>query len=76
MNQRQKVMTLQPGLLMLQIKIGRNPCRSYKKALDNLGENVETAYYVCNFCETPWQKRSPDICSVYGAPKKEFVKID
>ena len=48
----------------------------YKKALDNLGENVETAYYVCNFCGNTVEKEAPDICSVCGAPKKEFVKID
>jgi len=48
----------------------------YKKALENLGENVETAYYVCNFCGNTVEKEAPDICSVCGAPKKEFVKID
>lgn len=48
----------------------------YEKALDALGENVETAYYVCNFCGNTVEKEAPDICSVCGAPKKEFIKID
>ncbi|MGB9980090.1 rubrerythrin family protein [Methanobacterium sp.] len=48
----------------------------YQKALDNLGENVETFYYVCNFCGNTVEKEAPEICSVCGAPKKEFKKIE
>lgn len=48
----------------------------YKKALENLGENVETSYYVCNFCGNTVEKEAPDICPVCGAPKKEFVRFD
>lgn len=48
----------------------------YEKALKALGENVETSYYVCNFCGNTVEKEAPDICPVCGAPKKEFVRID
>ncbi|HEY0196008.1 MAG TPA: rubrerythrin family protein [Methanobacterium sp.] len=48
----------------------------YEKALKTLGENVETSYYVCNFCGNTVEKEAPDICPVCGAPKKEFVRID
>jgi rubrerythrin len=48
----------------------------YDKVLENLGKNVEVAYYVCNFCGNTVEKEAPDICSVCGAPKKEFTKID
>lgn len=48
----------------------------YEKALENLGENVELAYYVCKFCGNTVEKEAPDICSVCGAPKKEFIKVD
>jgi rubrerythrin len=47
----------------------------YQKALDNLGENVEVIYYVCNFCGNTVEKEAPDICSICGAPKKEFTEI-
>jgi rubrerythrin len=48
----------------------------YSKALEALGENVEVPYYVCNFCGNTVEKEAPDICSVCGAPKAEFKKID
>ena len=48
----------------------------YQKALDSIGENVETIYYVCNFCGNTVEKDAPDICSVCGAPKKEFKRIE
>ena len=48
----------------------------YEKALNALGENVETVYYVCNFCGNTVEKNAPDICSVCGAPEKEFLKVE
>lgn len=48
----------------------------YKEALENLGENVETFYYVCNFCGNTVEKEAPEICDVCGAPQKEFKKIE
>ena len=48
----------------------------YQKALDSIGENVEVTYYVCNLCGNTVEKDAPDICSICGAPKSEFKKID
>lgn len=48
----------------------------YQKALDVLGENVETVYYVCNFCGNTVEKDAPDICPICGAPKKEFKRVE
>lgn len=48
----------------------------YKEALEKLGENVETFYYVCNFCGNTVEKEALEICPICGAPKKEFKKIE
>lgn len=48
----------------------------YEKALNTLGENIETIYYVCNFCGNTVEKEAPDICPICGAPKKEFFKVE
>jgi rubrerythrin len=48
----------------------------YEKALQSLGENIEVTYYVCNFCGNTVEKEAPELCSVCGAPRKEFKKID
>jgi len=48
----------------------------YENALKNLGNNVETIYYVCNYCGNTMEKETPDICSICGAPKTEFKKIE
>ena len=48
----------------------------YQKALDTLGSNEETDYYVCQVCGNTVEKEAPDKCPVCGAPKKMFKKID
>ncbi len=48
----------------------------YDNALQNLGKNVETAYYVCNLCGNTVEKEAPPICPICGAPQKEFIKIE
>ncbi len=48
----------------------------YEKALENLGENVEVVYYVCNFCGNTVEKEPPELCPICGAPDSEFKKID
>jgi len=47
-----------------------------KKALENLGENEEVDYYVCNWCGNTVEDKPPEKCPICGAPKKEFKKID
>lgn len=48
----------------------------YKKALDNLGSNKDTDYYVCEVCGYTAEGEAPDECPVCKAKKKAFKKID
>lgn len=48
----------------------------YQKALDNLGGNEETDYYVCQVCGNTVEGEPPDKCPICGAPKKMFKRID
>jgi rubrerythrin len=48
----------------------------YIKALENLGKNAETDYYVCEICGHTAEGEAPDKCPVCGAVKKMFTKID
>ncbi len=48
----------------------------YKKALDNLGKNEETDYYVCSICGNTVEKGAPDRCPICNAPKEMFKKIE
>lgn len=48
----------------------------YKKALEALGSNKETDYYVCDVCGYTAEGDAPDECPVCKAKKKAFKKID
>ncbi|NJD56159.1 MAG: rubrerythrin family protein [Nitrospirae bacterium] len=48
----------------------------YKKALDNLGKNEETDYYVCQVCGMTGEGAAPDECPVCKAKKQAFRKMD
>jgi len=48
----------------------------YQKALDNLGKNEETDYYVCDICGYTAEGEAPDECPVCKAKKAMFKKID
>lgn len=48
----------------------------YKKAIDELGKNQETDYYVCQVCGMTVEGGAPDKCPVCGAPKGSFKKVD
>jgi rubrerythrin len=48
----------------------------YENALENLGNNVESIYYVCNYCGNTVEKEAPELCPICGAPEKEFKKIE
>jgi len=47
----------------------------YQKALDNLGKNVETDYYVCSVCGYTVEGEAPDDCPVCKAKKQAFKKM-
>ena len=48
----------------------------YTKALESLGSNLETDYYVCDVCGHTVEGEPPDTCPVCKAKKKAFHKID
>ncbi|MBF0563956.1 MAG: rubrerythrin family protein [Nitrospirae bacterium] len=48
----------------------------YKKALDNLGKNETTDYYVCQVCGNTVEGSAPDECEICGATKDKFKKVD
>lgn len=48
----------------------------YKQALDNLGKNKETDYYVCSICGNTVENSAPQRCPICNAPKEMFKKID
>ncbi len=48
----------------------------YQKALENLGNNEDTDYYVCGICGYTAEGSAPDECPVCRAKAKAFSKID
>lgn len=48
----------------------------YKKALENLGNNSEIDYYICQICGNTVEGEPPDKCPICGALKKMFKKVD
>jgi rubrerythrin len=48
----------------------------YQKALDSLGKNVVTDYYVCSVCGYTAEGEAPDECPVCKAKKKAFHKTE
>jgi rubrerythrin len=47
----------------------------YRKALENLGNNAETDYHVCEICGYTAEGEAPDKCPVCNAKKELFRKI-
>jgi rubrerythrin len=50
--------------------------RLYKMALENLGKNAETDYYICKVCGYTAEGEAPDTCPVCGAKKVAFYQVD
>lgn len=48
----------------------------YQSALDNLGNNQATDYYVCQVCGNTLEGEPHEPCEVCGAAKIAFKKID
>jgi len=48
----------------------------YKKALDNLGQTVETDYYVCAVCGYTAEGEAPDECPVCKAKRQAFKRAE
>ena len=48
----------------------------YQKALDSLGKNADTDYYVCQVCGYTAEGEAPDVCPVCGSKKQAFRKAE
>jgi rubrerythrin len=48
----------------------------YNEALDNLGNNKQVEYYVCQICGNTVKDKPPDKCPICNAPGEMFKKID
>ncbi len=48
----------------------------YKKALENLGTNTATEYYVCTVCGYTVEGGAPDDCPVCRAKKQAFRRVE
>jgi rubrerythrin len=48
----------------------------YQKALDSLGRNIDTDYYVCPVCGYTAEGEAPDECPVCKAKKQAFKKAE
>lgn len=48
----------------------------YKKALDSLGKNIDTDYYVCQVCGYTAEGEAPDECPVCKSKKQAFKKAE
>ncbi len=48
----------------------------YRKALENLGNNEDVDYYVCQICGNTVEGEAPETCPVCGAKKEMFSRID
>jgi len=57
-------------------KVEKIHAELYQKALENLGKNPETDYYVCQVCGYTAEGEAPDECPVCKAKKQAFKKVD
>jgi len=48
----------------------------YQKALDSLGRNIDTEYYVCSVCGYTAEGEAPDECPVCKSKKQAFKKAE
>ncbi|MEE9555062.1 MAG: rubrerythrin family protein [candidate division Zixibacteria bacterium] len=48
----------------------------YKEALDNLGKNEETFYYVCPICGNTHAGDVPGKCDICGVAGDRFIRIE
>ncbi len=57
-------------------KVEQEHADLYKKALENLGNNEEADYYVCQVCGYTAKGVAPDKCPICGQPKEVFNKVE
>ncbi|MHC1755652.1 MAG: rubrerythrin family protein [Methanosarcina sp.] len=57
-------------------KVERIHAMLYEKALEEIGNNKETDYYVCAVCGHTIEGEPEGNCPICGAPASKFNKID
>ncbi len=57
-------------------KVEKVHARLFEKALEEIGSNSETDYYVCSVCGHTHEGKPEGNCPVCGAPASKFDKID
>jgi rubrerythrin len=48
----------------------------YKKVLENLGDNEDVVYYVCQVCGNTVENATPEQCPICNSPKRLFKKVE
>lgn len=56
-------------------KVEKIHAELYKKALENLGKNKNTVYYVCKVCGNTVEGKAPDTCPICNSSAQMFKKI-
>ena len=56
-------------------KVEKVHAELYKKYLDNIGNNPDTAIFVCQVCGNTVEGAAPDKCPICGNPKEMFKEI-
>jgi len=57
-------------------KVEKIHARLYEKALEEIGNNKETDYYVCSVCGHTHEGEPEGNCPICGAPPSKYEKID
>jgi rubrerythrin len=48
----------------------------YKSILENLGNNEDVVYYVCQVCGNTMEQEPPEICPICNSAKRLFKKVE
>ena len=48
----------------------------YSEVLDNLGNNKDVVYYVCQICGNTVENEAPGSCPICGVPASKFKRIE
>jgi len=57
-------------------KVEKIHARLYEKALEEIGNNTETDYYVCSVCGHTHEGEPEGNCPICGAPPSKYEKVD
>ncbi|NYT20168.1 MAG: rubrerythrin family protein [Methanosarcinales archaeon] len=57
-------------------KVEKVHAELYQKALDNMDNNEDVDYYVCEVCGYTVEGEAPERCPICGAVHSKFTKVD